>query len=248
MSDVPVRSPDFGRSRVARYLQLATLFRNRIASGHWPVGGRIPNIDDLAQDFGVARETIRQALDVLEQEKLLERLRAKGTFVRRSPNPRIVHNLETNWSAIATAHEGAVFKVLESRAVDHLPEHLPPEGGTPAPRYRMMRRLHLREGSPYLLGTFFLDERLYRRVPTRRFAQEPTLRIIEDIAGTHITRAHQTVTIGMADVEMAFLLELAINAPVAHVRRFALDQEQTLIYISDGIYRGDTLRLEIDLR
>ena len=56
------RTTDFSRSPVSRYIQLATLFRNRIASGEWPVGSRIPNVDELAAAFAVARGTMREAL------------------------------------------------------------------------------------------------------------------------------------------------------------------------------------------
>ena len=57
---------DFDRSPVARYIQLATLFRNRIAAGEWPVGSRIPNVEGtLAAEFAVARGTMREALGLL---------------------------------------------------------------------------------------------------------------------------------------------------------------------------------------
>ena len=69
---------DFGRSPVARYIQLATLFRNRIAAGEWPVGSRIPNVDALAAEFVVARGTMREALGLLEQEGLLRAAARQG--------------------------------------------------------------------------------------------------------------------------------------------------------------------------
>jgi predicted transcriptional regulator len=66
---------DFGRSAVSRYIQLTTLFRRRIESGQWPVDQQIPTVEALALECGVARATIRQALGVLEDEKLIERYR-----------------------------------------------------------------------------------------------------------------------------------------------------------------------------
>jgi len=239
-------APDLGRSRVARYLQLATLFRNRISSGRWPVGSRIPNVDTLAQDFGVARETIRQALGLLEREGCVERFRAKGTFVRRSPSAGVPHNLHIDWGSLATAHEGAELEVLAEDTVDALP--IAVEEGTPAERYRMMRRRHIRDGVPYLVGTFFLDERLYKSVSPERFRREPTLRILMDDFADRIASGRQVLTIGTADVEIAPLLEVPINAPIAQVMRYAVDSDGTLVYVGIGIYRGDTLRLEIDLR
>jgi GntR family transcriptional regulator len=238
--------PDLDRSPVARYLQLATLFRSRIASGRWPVDERIPNVDTLAQDFGVARETIRQALGLLEREGIVQRFRAKGTFVRRAPDVGAVHTMNIDWATLATAHEGAELEILDDAIADR------PSGavleGTLAPRYHMMRRRHLREDQPYLVGTLYLDERLYAAIDPERFRHEPTLNILQDVFDDRIARAGQVLTIGAADVEIASLLNIPINAPIAEVRRFALDPDGTLIYVGEGLYRGDAMRLQIDLR
>ena len=111
---------DFSRSPVSRYIQLATLFRNRIASGEWPVGSRIPNVDELAGTFEVARGTMREALGLLEQEGLLERLRAKGTFVRKSPTEAVPHRLALDWKSLIAAHEGATIEMLDQRRMHEL--------------------------------------------------------------------------------------------------------------------------------
>ena len=76
---------DLNQSAVARYLQLATLFRKRIVNGEWPVGQQIPTVGELAEECHVARMTIRQALGDLEAEGLISRARAKGTFVIAKP-------------------------------------------------------------------------------------------------------------------------------------------------------------------
>src|SRR3712207_6948832 len=75
---------DLNRSAVPRHIQLTTLFRHRIEQGAWKTGQQIPTVDELAAECGVARATIRQAMDQLEVEGLIERFRAKGTFVRQT--------------------------------------------------------------------------------------------------------------------------------------------------------------------
>ena len=52
---------DFDQSAVSRYLQLATLFRRRVETGEWAVDSQIPTVDELSEECGVARLTIRQA-------------------------------------------------------------------------------------------------------------------------------------------------------------------------------------------
>lgn len=238
--------PDWSQSPVARYIQLGTLFRNRIALGHWQVGQRIPTVEELSSDHGVARETIRQALGILVQEGLIERVRAKGTHVLRSPADTTAHTLEVSWSSLADAHEGAKLKVLDRSATNVPPQRIA-HSGSLAPRYRTMRRLHSR-GSPYLLSTLYLDESIYRQVPARRFATESTLQILQDLPNLKIGCAEQVMTIGMADIELGTLLEMPINAPVCFIHRIAIDSAGTLIYVGEGIYRGDALRLDMKLR
>jgi len=244
---VVANSTDLNRSRIARYIQLATLFRNWIVSGQWPVGSRIPNVDKLALEFSVARGTIREALGVLEQEGLLDRFRAKGTFVRTSPVSGYAHKLAIDWQSLISAHEGAKIEVIEQRIVTHLPavDH---GRGRPAQKYQMMRRLHLRQNAPYLVGRFYLEYELFKKGPPHQFRRLPTLQILHQIAGARIAKAWQTLTIGMADVDISALLAIPLNAPVAKVDRIAVDRDGVILYVGQGVYRGDAISMEIELR
>lgn len=67
---------------LSRYGQIAAALRDRIVSGAWTPGSAIPAEGALATEFGIALGTIRQAIAVLVQQGLLERVQGKGTFVR----------------------------------------------------------------------------------------------------------------------------------------------------------------------
>jgi DNA-binding FadR family transcriptional regulator len=56
--------------------------RKRIRSGEWSGGGRLPTERDLAEHYGVARNTVRRAFDVLECDGLLMRKVGRGTYLR----------------------------------------------------------------------------------------------------------------------------------------------------------------------
>jgi len=57
--------------------------KGRIAEGLYQPGSRLPPEVELATQLGVARGTLRQTLERLETERLIVRIRAKGTFVRK---------------------------------------------------------------------------------------------------------------------------------------------------------------------
>jgi GntR family transcriptional regulator len=240
---------DLNRSAVARYIQLATLFRRRIEQGTWRLDQRIPTVDELATECGVARATIRQALDMLEHDGLIERFRAKGTFVRDAPaGRRLWCDVETDWSGLLRSREGAEIEILgDTPGLDAAA--LPAvEIGRPAPSYRHVRRRHWRDQQPFLLADVFLNERLSPKVTAEALRSRTALKLVAGIPGIRIADARQTLTIGTADVETAAALQLPLNAPVAFVRRAAVDARGVLLLVADGVYRGDVVRIDIKLR
>jgi DNA-binding GntR family transcriptional regulator len=63
------------------YSQLADRLRERISEGVYPAGTYLPSEAALSEEFGVARNTVRRALAVLVEEKLVATIRSKGRLV-----------------------------------------------------------------------------------------------------------------------------------------------------------------------
>jgi GntR family transcriptional regulator len=61
--------------------QLANILREQILSGEIPPGRRIPSFVELEQDYDIARDTIRKAVQVLKDEGLVETVIGMGIFV-----------------------------------------------------------------------------------------------------------------------------------------------------------------------
>lgn len=241
------KTVDFSRSAISRYIQLATLFRQRIDSGQWPVGSQIPTVEELSAECGVARATIRQALGLLEEEKLIERFRAKGTFVRRRPQEELWCAVGTDWSGLLRPSHAATIEVLSDEA-DVVLGDAPYLIGALAPAYRRLRRRHWRNEMPFLLTDVYIDERLRDRITQEDIETKTALRLIHDIPDLEIVDAQQTLTIGIADLETAEALSMPINAPVAYVYRRAVDKDGTAVLIAQGIYQGKVVRFDIKLR
>jgi len=79
--------PDQSIGATARVV-IDTLFA-RIKSEEYPVDTRLPSERTLASELGVARNTVREALDVLEARKVIRRRAGSGSFVTyRSEAPQ----------------------------------------------------------------------------------------------------------------------------------------------------------------
>lgn len=72
--------------------------RTKIASGHWSPGTKLPSEPALAIELGIARGTLRRAVDDLASEGILSRVHGRGTFVS---NPPIETSMTTAFGTIA---------------------------------------------------------------------------------------------------------------------------------------------------
>jgi GntR family transcriptional regulator len=70
------------------YLVVADELRQRIRSGLYPPGARLPTIKELRRAHGVSEIVIRNAMALLRYEGLVETRRGGGTVVRARPQVR----------------------------------------------------------------------------------------------------------------------------------------------------------------
>ena len=68
------------------YVQLANVLRDMIASGELEPRAPLPSESYLQQEQGVARGTVRKAVEILRDEGLVITIGGRGTFV--SPEGR----------------------------------------------------------------------------------------------------------------------------------------------------------------
>jgi GntR family transcriptional regulator len=63
------------------YVQIADDLTAHMRDGTYPVGSRLPSEADLAESYGVAKMTVRRALDVLRERGLIRTLHGRGSVV-----------------------------------------------------------------------------------------------------------------------------------------------------------------------
>lgn len=63
------------------HVQIAEHFRNQIRGLFWPPNFKLKSEEHLASELGVARGTVRRAIQDLVKQGLLEQVQGKGTFV-----------------------------------------------------------------------------------------------------------------------------------------------------------------------
>jgi GntR family transcriptional regulator len=231
-------------SRVPRYLQVASVLRRRIRDGDWPVGAKIATLEELEREFGVARVTVRQAIDLLQGEGLVKSFQGRGTFVTGTvENDRWIQ-LATDWDSLIAPIRDNVPHLLPS-ATQPAPR-IEDGDGTPAPEYVFIRSIQKRGSKPFAFARVHVAKHIYARDP-QLFTTRAALAIIAEMKDLEISRAHQTLQIGAADMETARHLGIAINAPTAEARCIIADADGVVIYVGQITYPGDCVCLNIEL-
>ena len=245
-SDSQARHPVLAASPIPLYLQLADIFRHRIASGLWPMGQMMPSIEVLVEEFSVARVTVRQAVKLLSDAGQVSPRRGRGTLINEIPARERSLRVHTTFAGLVDMYrddEPVLTNIAESNASPTLLEG----DGNAAPSYFHMRRVHARDGVKYCVISMYIDDRIFQKAPSR-FRNEVVLPVLYSLPEAKIARARQTMHISRADVEVAALLEIPVGEPMADVRRILSTRDDTVLYLAEVTYRGDHIHLDMDLK
>jgi GntR family transcriptional regulator len=231
------------------YVQLIMHFRHQISSGKWKINQIIPAMEELAQEFNVTAATIRQAIGFLQREGLLSSRRGRGTEVVAVPKARLWEEvLPSSWDELLETSDHIAGDFIDLARPTRLPDLPQSERGNLAPNYQVIRRLLRWDGLPFLVGMSYIDRRIIDEIGSAAFQGASGYRAIETSKRFNATHGQQTLTLVTADAEIAFLLEIPLNAPIVNVFRWIYDDNDTLIYQSEGLFRADFAQVARQLK
>jgi GntR family transcriptional regulator len=233
------------RLPVPKYHQVYLVLRQHLDEGRYAAG--LPGELSLTREFGVARVTVRRALEQLAIEGRITRSPGRGTAVvappaaGRTPTPltglleNIVHmSLRTTVQVLDCQLLPAPDAV--ARSAGHRTRPPGAAGGARA----------LTRDGPLSHITTHVPAELARRFGRRELARKPILLLLE-ASGVVIGRAVQTVTARLADTQVAPLLAVDVGSPLLAVDRLVRDADDRPVQWLQGLYRPDRYQYEMQL-
>ncbi|MCV7424608.1 GntR family transcriptional regulator [Mycobacterium yunnanensis] len=204
-------------------------------------GDPFPPERELAARFGVARETVRQAVHELLVEGLVER-RGRGTVVSK---PKLVQPL-----SLRSYTEGAVKMgrkpgrlLVTWEDVEPSPELTAALDVAPGELVMHLERVLLADGQRIGLESTYLPRHRFGAF-TETF--DPTTSLYAAIRATGVTfdRAVERVETVLASPREAGLLESTTAMPMLRLHRRSVDTEGRPIEVVRSLYRGDRVAFE----
>lgn len=204
----------------------------------------LPSERVLAEQFGVARMTVRGAIDGLEAAGLIRREPGRGAFVQ---HPRLTHSeifrsftedmrvrgMEPgvrDYSARvdkASARVAAALDISEGDAVIHI------------------ERVRTADGTPMALETTNLPFEMFPDLLDRMSESASLYGLLATAYGVRLENAEQTVAIDKLSADDAARLETTAGEPCFAIERKAHDNMGKAVEFGRSLYRGDRYVIEM---
>jgi GntR family transcriptional regulator len=227
--------------------QVKTVLKQRILNEEFD-DGRIPSESDLADELGVSRTTIRDALSRLEIEGTVNRRPGVGTFINEA-GLQIKIRLEEIWNyeAMLEAHgyvpTSRILGVKEetitaSTAVDL---NLPPNE-----KILVVQKLFLADGRPVILGVNRIPTRLISRTWTPDDFHLPIYQFLAEFCQQNLAHYISEIVPLIAQPWLMNILNLSEQkAAIISFDEIGYNQENRPVIRTCSYFRDDLLRLRL---
>ena len=143
--------------RQPKYLRIHSALRERITSGRWAAGDPLPSQRELAGEFGVSIMTMRQAIQLLADDGLIEARHGSGTYVASRYAYGLGHL--RSFAADLAAQGAQITTQLLAADTVAAPDDVGARLGA-AGQVLRLRRLRLADGRPVIVQTSYLPAQL----------------------------------------------------------------------------------------
>jgi len=209
----------------SRYGKLALALRDRILQGEWAPGEVIPAESTLAQSYGVALGTLRQAMALLVEDGVLQRRHGKGTFVTKGVDGASMMRFFRFRGVDDGQSEAPQSRILSSRMRSATSTEANAFGLTKGAQVLHLERLRSLASEPCLLETIVLPLPLFGKLADSDTDEWDDLLypMYQQRCGVVIQKTQDHLSFSQLNATQAKRLKLAASHPCVLVQREAFD-------------------------
>lgn len=234
-------------SGVPLYLQVEQSVQDRIMSGEWTPRQPLPSEDQLCEEYGVSRITLRRALSRLTDRGLIVRERGRGTFVRDielEASERGVRSFTSELRDLGMRPSSRLLEVAEVEPSRQIATALELEPGDKVLR---VHRVRLGDGQPIGVQTTSLACARFPGIAELDLEGRSVYEVLSAHYGVTPIEAVETFTVGGVTAEDAPLLDVSAGQHAFYVERVTYDTRGPFEYVF-SVMRGDRYRVRHAVR
>ena len=224
-----VEEPASSDASTSLYQRILNDIRDRIVSGEWEPGYRIPFEHELTEEYGCSRMTVNKALSQLAKAGLIERRRRSGSFVRRPQSQAAVleiHDIRIEVEALGLPYRYELTAQSKRRAGAGDRERL---GPSVSGQLLALKCRHYAGARPFCTEDRLINLAAVPEAVDEEFRETaPGPWLIGRVpwsAAEHVIRA------AAADAEIAADLNLSAGAPCLVIERRTWSAERPVTHV-----------------
>jgi len=220
------------------YFQLAEKIKLMIYTQFKP-GDILPSETELIARYRVSRNTVRGAIDLLEQQGFLISRRGKGSFVASTGSRYQLHQLisfSEDMHCRGLKPGARLLELVIIEPPDKIAKELHMQPGELA---HEIRRLRFADGEPMALSTAYIPCSLLPSLFSETIAQGSLFELLSSHLSLRISYADRSIRPTLATTEQSELLSIPPGSALMLVEGPAyLENDQPVEYVIT-YYRGD---------
>lgn len=233
-------------SHLPIYFQLEEIIKKRIDEEELKPGDFIPSEREFSEKYSISRMTVRQALNNLTNEGVLEKQRGRGTFVA-------YRKLEQSLKGLTSFSEEMLVRGMEPssrtlgfekiHASANVANRLQVNEGT---QVYMIKRIRFADSIPMAYEMSYMPVDLFPDL-TENVVSHSLYTYVEQTLLLPISKASQSIEASLATKTESSLLHIKEKSPVLLFHRIGYLNNQRPFEFVKSIYRADQYKFFIDL-
>jgi len=214
-----------------RYAEIRRALEEKILSGEWPPGHRVPSEHDLVAQFGCSRMTVNKAISALAAAGLVVRRRRSGSFVAAPKSQETVLEVHDIKAEITGSGRAYRYVILDRERRRARPEDLARLGIAKGSfDVEALTVLHFADERPFVYERRLINLAVVPAAAREAFAASPPgTWLLEQIPWTE---AEHTIRAENAGVDVAQHLAIARGAACIVVARRTFQAGATITAVT----------------
>jgi GntR family transcriptional regulator len=235
-----MRSP-----RKPRYSVIADEVARAIEREQYPVGTLLPSETELRAAYDVSHHTVRDAMRVLQERRLVVPERGRGTrVVARTTTSRYVHSLDAIPDLGEVVRETRIkvlrrARIRRSQAESPLPDH--------SDEWFLIEAVRLTRTHPLVWKQVYIDARYSKAAMKVGGSHTPIYRLIERLYGERLVAVRQEVAATPITAAVAAALDVKSGSPGLLIEREYVGESGRVFEVTKSIYPSGRFRYSSEL-
>lgn len=205
------------------YFQIFELLRDKIVDGGIPAGSTLPTEQKIAEHFSVSRITVRESLNLLQQELFIKKRTAKKALVLKQSPAQFLGWEMNSIDDIIAATKGVVLKVKSYKQEKSQKVASLFDVEEDALLY-CLRSILIKNDQPYAISTIYFPDYIGEKLKRSSFNEKIIFRVVERELGLKVNDVEIIISASLADENQSNLLNRPVGSPILN---------STLIYRND---------------